>query len=203
MGPIRRTVAGTVSAYRVANPTAYCVVEFDAQHRAVSLEEKPKSPRSNCALPGLYLYDNNVVDIAAIAVYRPSPGEYEITDVNRVYLEQARLSVEVMSRGTACFGTPARSTQCWTPATTYARPNSAKNSKWEFPRRLRGGRATSLDDDLRERGELLFKYGVTDLDVRKVIDSHHASGSIAMSRAVGSPGSSATAPRSSALQHAI
>ncbi len=59
------------------------------------------------------------------------------------------------------------------------------------------------DDDLRERGELLFKYGVTDLDVRKVIDSHHASGSIAMSRAVGSPGSSATAPRSSALQHAI
>ncbi|NLI85931.1 MAG: glucose-1-phosphate thymidylyltransferase RfbA [Propionibacterium sp.] len=93
-----------VFAYWVANPTAYGVVEFDQYHRAVSLEEKPKSPRSNYAIPGLYFYDEHVVDIARDL--RPSPrGEYEITDVNRAYMTQGLLHVEVLPRGTAWLDT--------------------------------------------------------------------------------------------------
>lgn len=81
---------GAVFAYWVAEPSAYGVVEFDHAGRAISLEEKPAVPKSNYAVPGLYFYDNDVVDIAR--TLEPSPrGEYEITDVNRAYLEQGRL----------------------------------------------------------------------------------------------------------------
>ncbi|KAA8890711.1 glucose-1-phosphate thymidylyltransferase RfbA [Nocardia colli] len=94
---------GAVFAYRVSDPTAYGVVEF-ADGRAVSIEEKPKTPRSNYAIPGLYFYDNDVLEIAR--TLRPSArGEYEITDINRAYLEQDRLRVDVLARGTAWLDT--------------------------------------------------------------------------------------------------
>ncbi|MGW4124203.1 glucose-1-phosphate thymidylyltransferase RfbA [Nocardia sp. NPDC004711] len=94
---------GAIFAYRVSDPTAYGVVEF-AEGRAISIEEKPKAPRSNYAIPGLYFYDNDVLAIARDL--KPSErGEYEITDINRTYLEQGRLHVQVLARGTAWLDT--------------------------------------------------------------------------------------------------
>jgi glucose-1-phosphate thymidylyltransferase len=103
-GAAARLSGATIFGYHVANPTSYGVVEFASDGRVVSLEEKPKEPKSNYAVPGLYFYDGDVVALARSL--KPSPrGELEITDLNRLYLEQGRLHVELFGRGTAWLDT--------------------------------------------------------------------------------------------------
>ena len=108
----------TVFGYRVADPERYGVVEFDAAGNAVSLEEKPKAPRSNYAVVGLYFYPNDVVDIAS-ALKPSARGEYEITDVNKAYLERGTLRVKTMGRGYAWLDTGTH--QSLADATNFVR----------------------------------------------------------------------------------
>lgn len=97
-------VGGVVYAYHVSDPERYGVVEFDAQNKAISIEEKPKQPKSNYAVPGLYFYDNSVLEIARNL--QPSQrGEYEITDINAEYLKRGLLKVAILDRGTAWLDT--------------------------------------------------------------------------------------------------
>ncbi len=95
---------GMVFAYHVSDPERYGVVEFDKNNKALSIEEKPENPRSSYAVPGLYFYNNDVIEIAK--TLEPSPrGEYEITDINKVYLERGQLEVAILDRGTAWLDT--------------------------------------------------------------------------------------------------
>ena len=149
-----------VFAYWVSDPTAYGVVEFDEDGKALSLEEKPEHPRSSYAIPGLYFYDNDVIAIARDL--KPSArGEYEITDVNRAYLEQGRLSVEVLERGFA-----------WLDTGTFDSLNDASNFiqtvehrqglKIGCPEEVAWRQGFLTDDDLRTRAEALAKSGYGD-----------------------------------------
>ena len=166
-----------VFAYQVANPSEYGVVEFDDHGMAISLEEKPAEPKSNYAVPGLYFYDNDVVEIARDL--KPSArGEYEITDVNRAYLEAGKLQVSVLARGTAWLDTG--SFDSLNDASNYVRTIEARQGmKVAAPEEVAWRRGFLTDAQLRERGEALVKSGygkyLLDLLDRKSASSprHH------------------------------
>ena len=148
---------GAVFAYWVAEPEAYGVVEFDAAGKAISLEEKPTSPKSNYAVPGLYFYDNDVVEIAR--GLKPSArGEYEITDINRAYLERDKLHVEVLPRGTAWLDTGTFDQM--TDAAEYVRTMERRTAmKIGAPEEVAWRQGYLTDDELRARAEKLVKSG--------------------------------------------
>lgn len=148
---------GAVFAYWVAEPNAYGVVEFDAHGRAVSLEEKPEHPKSNYAVPGLYFYDNDVVEIARNL--EPSArGEYEITDINRAYLERGDLQVEVLPRGTAWLDTGTFDQM--SDAGDYVRTMKRRTGlRIGVPEEVAWRQDFLTDDDLRERATKLVKSG--------------------------------------------
>lgn len=148
---------GAVFAYHVSNPREYGVVEFDDDLKALSLEEKPEHPRSNYAVPGLYFYDNSVVDIAKNLT--PSArGEYEITDVNKQYLAEGKLAVSVLPRGTAWLDTG--SFDDLADAAVFVRTvQDRQGMKIGAPEEVAWRKGFLTDEQLREVAEPLRKSG--------------------------------------------
>ncbi|MFK0728280.1 glucose-1-phosphate thymidylyltransferase RfbA [Rothia sp. BD8] len=146
-----------VFGYRVSDPSAYGVVEFDEDFRAVSIEEKPEHPRSHYAIPGLYFYDNDVIEHARNL--RPSArGELEITDLNRIYLEQGKLRVEVLPRGTAWLDTGTFDSLA--DATSFIRTVQARQGlSIGCPEEIAWRTGLIDDAGLRARAEPLVKSG--------------------------------------------
>jgi glucose-1-phosphate thymidylyltransferase len=148
---------GAIFAYWVAEPSAYGVIEFDGEGRAISLEEKPAKPKSNYAIPGLYFFDNDVISIARNL--KPSArGEYEITDVNNMYLHQGRLRVEVLPRGTAWLDTGTFDQM--TDAAEYVRTMERRTGlKIGVPEEIAWREGFLSDDELLARARTLMKSG--------------------------------------------
>ena len=146
-----------IFAYWVANPSAYGVIEFDADGTALSLEEKPATPKSQYAVPGLYFYDHEVVDIAR-SLRKSARGEYEITEINQTYLEQGRLAVEVLARGTAWLDTGTFDSLL--DASDYVRTIERRQGlKVSVPEEV-AWRVGFIDDDaLAARAQPLLKSG--------------------------------------------
>jgi glucose-1-phosphate thymidylyltransferase len=147
----------TIFGYRVADPTAYGVVEFDANGRAISLEEKPARPKSSYAVPGLYFYANDVVK-HALSLKPSARGELEITDLNRIYLEQGRLTVEILQRGTAWLDTGT--VDDLNEAANFVRTiESRQGLRVGVPEEAAWRMGWLSDDELRQRAEPLVKSG--------------------------------------------
>lgn len=157
LGTLTDRPGATIFAYRVSNPTEYGVVEFDAVGRAISIEEKPKAPKSSYAVPGLYFYDNNVVAIAK-AVKPSARGELEITAVNAEYLSRGSLTVSTLPEGTAWLDSGTFSSLH--DASSYVRIiEERQGTKVGCPEEIAWRNGWISDDELREAGKSLEKSG--------------------------------------------